>query len=44
MDIYDKGMFFVVCDDSGEIKVIDVVLGRLFKLLYNKYDNICLIV
>ena len=39
--IHDKGTFLASCDDSGEIKVIDVASGRLFKSLHNKHDNIC---
>lgn len=39
--IHDKGTFLAACDDSGEIKVIEVESGRLFKTLYNKHDNIC---
>lgn len=41
LDIHDKGTFLAACDDSGEIKVIDVASGRLFKSLHNKHDNIC---
>jgi len=39
--IHDKGTFLSACDDSGEIKIIDVASGRLFKSLHNKDDNIC---
>lgn len=39
--IHDKGKFLAACDDSGEIKVIDVESGRLFKSLHSKHDNIC---
>lgn len=39
--IHDKGSRAAACDDSGEIKVIEVQSGRLFKTLKNKHDNIC---
>lgn len=39
--IHDKGSHAAACDDSGEIKVIEVQSGRLFKTLKNKHDNIC---
>ncbi|KAJ7392826.1 WD repeat-containing protein 53 [Desmophyllum pertusum] len=39
--IHDKGKFLAACDDSGEIKVIDVESGSLFKSLHSKHDNIC---
>lgn len=38
---HEKGGYLAACDDSGEIKVIDVQSGRLFKTLKNKHDNIC---
>lgn len=39
--IHGKGNFLAACDDSGEIKVIDVQSGKLFKSLHSKHDNIC---
>jgi len=39
--VHDKGTFLAACDDSGEIKIIDVASGRLFKSLLNKHENIC---
>ena len=39
--IHDKGNYLAACDDSGEIKVIDVQSGKLFKSLKNKHENIC---
>lgn len=39
--INDKGEYLACCDDGGEIKVIQLETGRLFKTLKNKHDNIC---
>lgn len=39
--IHDKGGFLAACDDSGDIKVIDVQAGRLFKTLHSRNDSIC---
>lgn len=39
--IHYKGGFLAACDDSGDIKVIDVLSGRLFKTLRGRNDNIC---
>lgn len=39
--VHEKGAYVAACDDSGEIKVIEVQSGRLFKSLKNKHDNIC---
>ena len=39
--IHYKGGFLAACDDSGDIKVIDVLSGRLFKTLSGRNDNIC---
>lgn len=39
--IHDKGKYLAACDDTGEIKVIDVQSGKLFKSLKNKHENIC---
>lgn len=39
--IHGKGNFVAACDDSGQIKVIDVQSGTLFKSLHSKHDNIC---
>lgn len=39
--IHNKGNYLAACDDSAEIKVIDVQSGKLFKSLKNKHENIC---
>ena len=39
--IHDKGTFLAACDDSGDIKVVDVQSGRLFKTLHSRNDSIC---
>ncbi|XP_067668520.1 WD repeat-containing protein 53-like [Haliotis asinina] len=37
----DKEDFLAACDDSGEIKVINVNERKVFKTLRNKHTNIC---
>lgn len=39
--IHHKEEYLACCDDGGEIKVIELSSGRLFKTLRNKHDNIC---
>ena len=41
LDINHKGTFLCACDDSGEIKVIDIENGKLFKTLSRCHTNIC---
>ena len=41
IDIHPKGNFLCSCDDAGEIKVVDIENGKLFKTLFNQHDNIC---
>lgn len=38
--IHDRGTYLAACDDSGEVKVVDVQSGRLFKTLKRKHENI----
>lgn len=39
--IHDRGTYLAACDDSGEVKVVDIQSGRLFKTLKRKHENIC---
>ena len=41
IDIHNKGSFLCACDDAGEIKVIDIDNGKLFKTLSRTHSNIC---
>ena len=38
---HDKSTFLAACDDSGEIKIIDVQSKKVFKSLRGKHENIC---
>lgn len=40
----EKEKYLVVSDDVGEIRVIDLTEKKLFKILKNKYTNICFLV
>ena len=39
--VNSSGQYLAACDDSGEIKVIDIHESRLFKTLRRRHDNIC---
>lgn len=40
----EKEKYLVVSDDVGEIRVIDLIEKKLYKILKNKYINICFLV
>lgn len=37
----EKGNFLAACDDSGEVKIIDLENNRLYKTLTKHHTNIC---
>ena len=39
--IHNRGTYLAACDDSGEVKVVDIQSGRLFKTLKRKHESIC---
>lgn len=39
--VNNTGQYLAACDDSGEVKVIDIRESRLFKTLRRRHDNIC---
>ncbi len=41
IDINSKGSYLCSCDDSGEIKVVDVDNKKLLRTLTRYHDNIC---
>ena len=41
IDIHQNGNFCCACDDSGEVKVIDVENAKVFKTLSRCHTNIC---
>ena len=41
MALNEKGNFLAACDDSGEVKIIDLENSKLYKTLTKHHTNIC---
>lgn len=41
MAVNRKGTFLAAADDSGEVKIVDLATGSVFKTLRGVHTNIC---